>query len=204
MSFNAQSQLTKLSNTAILAANNDNNNNNNVLPSLTEQMNTRAFWAFVIITIIVLAICFYLFYKGKAEMVGSRPVGVWSWLDNSSFVYVLFTIVGFLIAYSTYRACACCGVTKENESNLIKIVFGMEAVLMIVWFYYFYRNIHYNNAFWASLALLAASLVQFYMIWRVDRIAAYCHVPVVLLLAALAWASYKARANNTDATKARK
>lgn len=108
------------------------------------------------------------------------------------------------MAYSTYRACICCGAARTNDGNLIKVMFGIEAILLIVWFYYFYKNIHYNNAFFASLALLAASLVQFYLLWKVDRVAAYCQIPIVLLIACVCYAAWKARSNNTNTAETRK
>jgi hypothetical protein len=177
-----------------------------VLPNFKNQLCSRVLWTYLILGLVLLAIVFYIFATAKADAaqyIGARPSGVPGFVDNSWFIYVVISIVGVLYVYGMYRAYIAAG-KSEVTKYMLNLAFFATAVLIIIWFYQFYRNGKINAnldtntnqgnrlPFYIAISIIGLLLVQFFMFWKTgDRMAAYTLVPLVVVISLFAWASWE-------------
>lgn len=177
-----------------------------VLPNFKNQLCSRVLWTYLILGLVLLAVVFYIFATAKADAsqyIGTRPSGVPGFVDNSWFIYVVISIVGVLYVYGMYRAYIAAG-KSEATKYMLNLAFFATAVLVIIWFYQFYRNGKLNanldtntNAgnrlpFYIAISIIGLLLVQFFMFWKTgDRMAAYTLVPLLVVISLFAWASWE-------------
>jgi hypothetical protein len=92
---------------------------------------------------------------------------------------------------------------------MLNLAFFATAVLIIIWFYQFYRNgkINASNSiaenpegqgsgnrlpFYLAISIIGLLVVQFYLFWQTgDRMAAYTLVPILVIISLFAWASWE-------------
>jgi hypothetical protein len=177
-----------------------------VLPNFKNQLCSRVLWTYLILGLVLLAVVFYIFATAKADAaqyIGARPAGVPGFVDNSWFIYVVISIVGVLYVYGMYRAYIAAG-KSEATKYMLNLAFFATAVLIVIWFYQFYRNGKINanldvntNAgnrlpFYIAISIIGLLLVQFFMFWKTgDRMAAYTLVPLLVIICLFAWASWE-------------
>lgn len=176
-----------------------------ILPDLREQLCSRVLWTYLILGVVLLAVCFFFFATAKADVaqyIGTRPSSFPGFVDNPWFIYFVVSIVGVLFVYGMYRGYV--AATTEASRNMLNIVFVIIATLIIIWFYQFYRNgklnanldpnTGYGNrlCFFIAVALLVLLVLQFFLLWRTgDRLAAYTVVPLLVLIGLFTWASWE-------------
>ncbi len=177
-----------------------------VLPNFKNQLCSRVLWTYLILGLVLLAVVFYIFATAKADAaqyIGARPSGVPGFVDNSWFIYVVISIVGVLYVYGMYRAYIAAG-KSEATKYMLNLAFFATAVLIIIWFYQFYRNGKINAnldtntnqgnrlPFYIAISIIGLLLVQFFMFWKTgDRMAAYTLVPLLVIICLFAWASWE-------------
>lgn len=183
-----------------------------ILPDFRSQLCSRVLWTYLILGLVLLAIVFYIFATAKADVplyIGVRPSGVPGFVDNPWYIYFVISIVGVLYVYGMYRAYIAAG-KSEATKYMLNLVFFAVAVLIIIWFYQFYRKgkINANNdavtnpegqgdvgnrvCFYIAIAILALLVVQFYLFWQTgDRMSAYTVVPLIVVISLFAWASWE-------------
>lgn len=175
------------------------------IPEFKAQLCSRVLWTYLILGIILLAVCFYFFAIAKADVmqyIGTRPSGVPGFVDNPWFIYVVITIVGVLYVYGMYRGYI--AASSEASRNMLNIVFLIVAALIIIWFYQFYRNGKLNaqidsntgygnrTPFFIAIAIIVLLVLQFFLFWQTgDRLAAYTVVPLLVIISLFAWASWE-------------
>jgi hypothetical protein len=182
-----------------------------ILPDFRSQLCSRVLWTYLILGLVLLAIVFYIFATAKADVplyIGIRPSGVPGFVDNPWYIYFVISIVGVLYVYGMYRAYIAAG-KSEATKYMLNLVFFAVVVLIIIWFYQFYRKgkINADNSsttnpegqdagnrvcFYIAIAILALLVVQFYLFWQTgDRMSAYTVVPLVVVISLFAWASWE-------------
>lgn len=177
-----------------------------VIPNFKNQLCSRVLWTYLILGLVLLAIVFYIFATAKADVgqyIGTRPAGVPGFVDNSWFIYVVISIVGVLYVYGMYRAYIAAG-KSEATKYMLNLAFFATAVLIVIWFYQFYRNGKLNAVvdpttnqgnricFYIAISIIVLLVLQFYMFWKTgDRMAAYTLVPLVVVISLFAWASWE-------------
>ena len=175
-----------------------------LVPPFKEQTSSKIFWTYIITSVIVLIVCFYMFQQAQTKGIAStRPVGAPTWLDSAGVMYTLVTISGVLLGYSTYRAYTAMKATGCGHTNVVNVLFALQAILLITWFYYFYMKPSYQSAYYTSLALTAVGAVQTAMLFykSADKTAAWASVPILLVSAVFAWGSYKVSSATTAGTR---
>jgi hypothetical protein len=185
-----------------------------ILPDFRSQLCSRVLWTYLVLGLVLLAIVFYIFATAKADVpvyIGVRPSGVPGFVDNPWYIYFVISIVGVLYVYGMYRAYIAAG-KSEATKYMLNLVFFAVVVLIIIWFYQFYRKGKINaNAsvdgstlneegqgagnricFYLAISIIALLVVQFYMFWQTgDRMSAYTVVPLVVVISLFAWASWE-------------
>jgi hypothetical protein len=184
-----------------------------IIPSFRSQLCSRVLWTYLVLGLVLLAVVFYIFATAKADTafyIGVRPSGVPGFVDNPWFIYFVISIVGVLYVYGMYRAYIAAG-KSEATKYMLNLVFFATAVLVIIWFYQFYRNGKINasnNAhagenvegqgygnrlpFYIAISIIVLLVVQFYLFWQTgDRMSAYTIVPLLVIICLFAWASWE-------------
>jgi hypothetical protein len=177
-----------------------------IIPSFRSQLCSRVLWTYLVLGLVLLAVVFYIFATAKADAaqyIGIRPSGVPGFVDNSWFIYVVISIVGVLYVYGMYRAYIAAG-KSEATKYMLNLAFFATAVLIIIWFYQFYRNGKLNAnidpetdagnrlPFYIAISIIGLLLLQFFMFWKTgDRMAAYTLVPLLVIICLFAWASWE-------------
>jgi hypothetical protein len=190
-----------------------------ILPDFRSQLCSRVLWTYLVLGLVLLAIVFYIFATAKADVpvyIGVRPSGVPGFVDNPWYIYFVISIVGVLYVYGMYRAYIAAG-KSEATKYMLNLVFFAGVVLIIIWFYQFYRKgkinasaslvndqglpVGYNVegqgagnriCFYLAISIIALLVVQFYMFWQTgDRMSAYTVVPLVVVISLFAWASWE-------------
>jgi hypothetical protein len=188
-----------------------------ILPDFRSQLCSRVLWTYLVLGLVLLAIVFYIFATAKADVpvyIGVRPSGVPGFVDNPWYIYFVISIVGVLYVYGMYRAYIAAG-KSEATKYMLNLVFFAVVVLIIIWFYQFYRkgkinasasvvgafqpdnNVEGQGAgnrvcFYLAISIIALLVVQFYMFWQTgDRMSAYTVVPLVVVISLFAWASWE-------------
>jgi uncharacterized membrane protein len=177
-----------------------------IIPNFKNQLCSRVLWTYLILGLVLLAIVFYIFATAKADVaqyIGTRPAGVPGFVDNPWFIYVVISIVGVLYVYGMYRAYIAAGKSEATKYMLNLGLFA-TAVLIVIWFYQFYRNGKINATvdpqsgagnrlcFYIAISIIVLLVLQFYMFWKTgDRMAAYTLVPLVVVISLFAWASWE-------------
>ena len=181
-----------------------------ILPDFRSQLCSRVLWTYLILGLVLLAIVFYIFATAKADVplyIGVRPSGVPGFVDNPWYIYFVISIVGVLYVYGMYRAYIAAG-KSEATKYMLNLVFFAVAVLIIIWFYQFYRKGKLNAdngaenpegqgagnrvCFYIAIAIIALLVVQFYLFWQTgDRMSAYTVVPLIVVISLFAWASWE-------------
>jgi hypothetical protein len=177
-----------------------------ILPNFKNQLCSRVLWTYLILGLVLLAIVFYIFATAKADVsqyIGTRPAGVPGFVDNPWFIYFVISIVGVLYVYGMYRAYIASG-KSEATKYMLNLAFFATAVLIVIWFYQFYRNGKLNAIvnpdtnqgnrlpFYIAISIIVLLVLQFYMFWKTgDRMAAYTLVPLVVVISLFAWASWE-------------
>jgi hypothetical protein len=189
-----------------------------ILPDFRSQLCSRVLWTYLVLGLVLLAIVFYIFATAKADVpvyIGVRPSGVPGFVDNPWYIYFVISIVGVLYVYGMYRAYIAAG-KSEATKYMLNLVFFAVVVLIIIWFYQFYRKGKINASayaptavppsdlneegqgagnricFYLAISIIALLVVQFYMFWQTgDRMAAYTVVPLVVVISLFAWASWE-------------
>jgi magnesium-transporting ATPase (P-type) len=175
-----------------------------LIPSLKDQTQSKIFWTYIITSVIVLIICFYMFQHAQTKGTNStRPVGSPTWLDSTGVIYTLVILSGVLLGYSTYRSYTVMKASGCGNTNVVNALFALQAMLLITWFYYFYMKPSYKSAYYASLALTAVSAAQTAMLFykSTDVTASWASAPFLLVSCALAWGSNKVSSGKTLGTK---
>ena len=176
-----------------------------VAHELKMQLCSRILWTYLILGLVLLAVCFYFFATAKADIqkyIGTRPDGFPSFVDNPWFIYVVVSVGGVLFVYGMYRAYMAAG--HSTAKYALNIVFAIICTLIIIWFYQFYRlgklnadidtNTGYGNRvpFFIAVSLLVLLVLQFFLMWNTgDRLAAYTTVPLLVVIALFTWASWE-------------
>jgi hypothetical protein len=189
-----------------------------ILPDFRSQLCSRVLWTYLILGLVLLAIVFYIFATAKADVplyIGIRPSGVPGFVDNPWYIYFVISIVGVLYVYGMYRAYIAAG-KSEATKYMLNLVFFATAVLIIIWFYQFYRNGKINAAnnsstsdsgpvenpegqgygnrlpFYIAISIIGLLVAQFYLFWQTgDRMSAYTIVPILVIICLFAWASWE-------------
>ncbi len=192
-----------------------------ILPDFRSQLCSRVLWTYLILGLVLLAVVFYIFATAKADVpvyIGVRPSGVPGFVDNPWYIYFVISIVGVLYVYGMYRAYIAAG-KSEATKYMLNLVFFAVAVLIIIWFYQFYRKGKLNASndvaggivsgpggvntavdagegnricFYLAISIIALLVVQFYLFWQTgDRMSAYTVVPLVVVISLFAWASWE-------------
>lgn len=190
-----------------------------ILPDFRSQLCSRVLWTYLILGLVLLAIVFYIFATAKADVplyIGVRPSGVPGFVDNPWYIYFVISIVGVLYVYGMYRAYIAAG-KSEATKYMLNLVFFAVVVLIIIWFYQFYRKGKINASaaipdgsggytgnnvdgegngnrvcFYIAIAIIALLVVQFYLFWQTgDRMSAYTVVPLIVVISLFAWASWE-------------
>ena len=185
-----------------------------ILPDFRSQLCSRVLWTYLILGLVLLAIVFYIFATAKADVplyIGIRPSGVPGFVDNPWYIYFVISIVGVLYVYGMYRAYIAAG-KSEATKYMLNLVFFAVVVLIIIWFYQFYRKGKLNASasidgstnneegqgdgnricFYLAISIIALLVVQFYLFWQTgDRMSAYTVVPLVVVISLFAWASWE-------------
>jgi hypothetical protein len=174
------------------------------VPPVSMQVCSRTLWTYLVLGLILLAVCFYFFALSKSDVatyIGTRPDGFPGFVDNPWFIYVAVSIVGVLFVYGMYRGYMAAG-TKTTKLTL-NIVFGLIAVLIVIWFYQFYINGKINACmgangyssrvpFFIAISILVLLVVQFVLLWNTgDRLAAYTVIPLLVAISLFTWASWE-------------
>ncbi len=172
---------------------------------IRKQLCSRVLWTYLVLGVILLAICFYFFALAKSDEVkyiGTRPDGFPGFVDNPWFIYVTVSIVGVLFVYGMYRGYM--AASTDLARYALNTVFVVIAVLIVIWFYQFYLNgvvsVEVNSAtghssrtpFFIAVSLLALLVLQFIMLWNTgDRLAAYTVIPLLVVISLFTWASWE-------------
>lgn len=174
------------------------------VPEMKVQVCSRTLWTYLILGLILLAVCFYFFALAKSDIatyIGTRPDGFPGFVDNPWFIYVAVSIVGVLFVYGMYRGFM--ASSNKTAKLTLNIVFGLIAVLIVIWFYQFYINGKINACmgvngyssrvpFFIAISLIALLVVQFVLLWNTgDRLAAYTVIPLLVAISLFAWASWE-------------
>jgi hypothetical protein len=178
-----------------------------VTGELKDQLCSRILWTYLVLGIVLLAVCFYFFATAKSDVstyIGTRPSGVPGFVDNPWFVYTVVTIVGVLFVYGMYRGYI--AAKHSSARYALNLVFAFIATLIIVWFYNFYMkgklmayistepNTGNGNRtpFFIAISLIVLLVLQFFLLWNTgDRLAAYTVVPLLVAISLFAWASWE-------------
>lgn len=182
-----------------------------IIPSFRSQLCSRVLWTYLVLGLVLLAVVFYIFATAKADYayyIGVRPSGVPGFVDNPWFIYFVISIVGVLYVYGMYRAFIAAG-KSEATKYMLNLAFFATAVLIIIWFYQFYRNgkINASNSqtenlegqghgnrlpFYIAISIIGLLVIQFYLFWQTgDRMSAYTLVPILVIISLFAWASWE-------------
>jgi hypothetical protein len=181
-----------------------------IIPSFRSQLCSRVLWTYLVLGLVLLAVVFYIFATAKADYVyyiGVRPSGVPGFVDNPWFIYFVISIVGVLYVYGMYRAFIAAG-KSEATKYMLNLAFFATAVLIIIWFYQFYRKGKLNGdngtdnpqgqgngnrlPFYIAISIIGLLVVQFYLFWQTgDRMSAYTLVPLLVVISLFAWASWE-------------
>ena len=169
------------------------------------QLCSRVLWTYLILGLVLLAVVFYFYATAQADSqkyIGTRPSGVPGFVDNDWFTYIVISIGGVLFVYGMYRGYM--AADSDASRNMLNIVFAIIAVLIIIWYYQFYRNgkvssntdpnTGYANrtCFFIAVSLLVLLVLQFFLLWRTgDRLAAYTVVPLLVVISLFTWASWE-------------
>lgn len=179
------------------------------IPEFRSQLCSRILWTYLILGLVLLAVCFYFFASAKADVaqyIGTRPDSMSAFVDNPWFIYITVSIVGVLYVYGMYRAYIAC----ENDSTrtMLNVAFAVIVALIIIWFYQFYRNGKLNaqpqshntggtdeygnrTPFFIAVAILVLLVVQVFLVWKADYVAAICFCILIILIALFAWQSWE-------------
>ena len=179
------------------------------IPEFRSQLCSRILWTYLILGLVLLAVCFYFFASAKADVaqyIGTRPASMSAFVDNPWFIYIAVSIVGVLYVYGMYRAYIAC----ENDSTrtMLNVSFAVIVALIVIWFYQFYRNgklnaaLHPHDAggaeeygnrtpFFIAVAILVLLVIQIFLAWKADYIAAICFSVLLILIALFAWQSWE-------------
>jgi tryptophan-rich sensory protein len=166
-----------------------------LVPPFKDQTASKSFWTYIIISVIILIVCFYMFQQAQSGGINtSRPVGCPNWVDSTGVVYMLVIISGVLLGYSTYRAYTAIVASGAGTTNMLNVVFALQAILMVTWFYYFYMKPSYKTAYYLGIGLTLVSVFQTGMLFykSADRTAAWSSVPFLLVAGGFTWASMQA------------
>jgi hypothetical protein len=172
---------------------------------LRKQLCSRVLWTYLVLGVILLAICFYFFALAKSDegkYIGTRPDGFPGFVDNPWFIYVTVSVVGVLFAYGMYRGYMAAG--SDVAKYALNTVFVVIAVLIVIWFYQFYLNGKVSadvndltghssrTPFFIAVSLLALLVLQFILLWNTgDRLAAYTVIPLLVVISLFTWASWE-------------
>lgn len=176
---------------------------------LRKQLCSRTLWTYLVLGLILLAVCFYFFALAKSDIalyIGTRPDGFPGFVDNPWFIYFAVSIVGVLFMYGMYRGY----MASDNKTSklALNLVFLVIAVLIVIWFYQFYINGKVNGCynpdanenngyssrapFFIAVSLLILLILQFIMLWNTgDRLAAYTVIPLLVVVSLFTWASWE-------------
>ena len=147
-----------------------------LVPPFKDQTASKSFWTYIIISVIILIVCFYMFQQAQSGGINtSRPVGCPNWVDSTGVVYMLVIISGVLLGYSTYRAYTAIVGSGAGSTNMLNVVFALQAILLVTWFYYFYMKPSYKTAYYLGIGLTLVSVYQSGMLFykSADRTAAW-------------------------------
>ena len=135
----------------------------------------KAIWAFIIVAILVLIICFFI---AKPELEWYREINKYGWLSNNWLMGVILIVVILLMSYSSYFAYC---VADESGKNMVIITFTLGLLILITWFIVFFKVKSFLNAFYLSMMLFFVSFIQIYFVWDISSNAGYGMIPYIVV-----------------------
>jgi tryptophan-rich sensory protein len=154
------------------------------IPGDDRMMISGSFWAYVVITVIVVLIIAMIAYDGYCL----RPIDPQSPLGNASMFFVGGFISMLLIIWAAYRGHISALVDRYRYALIFTYVISL--ILIIVWGYLFFDQQNYKAAFLTSFVLILLTVWWIYILWPLDQIASSLLVLYLLWLIYLAYGSW--------------
>lgn len=174
------------------------------LPAMTAQLSDKALWGFVIIGVVVAAVCIFIFVQAEKdngnELITTNANGTLNALDNIPLVSIVGTLGILSSAYASYRAYKSYEGDAEAtaKQGMVGFLFVANVFLTAVWFNSFYVSSaaasdpsQTPTAAALGIALTSGLLVA--MFWQSDRVCAGMAAFNCVLALVGAWISYRLR-----------
>jgi len=143
---------------------------------------SRKLWAYIIIAIVVICICFGIMRMGSDI---PFPNGTPNFISNEAIMYSITSISVLMLAYGAYLASS--QASDNTARNSVDILFGCQMLGIILWFYYYYCNSSPKISKWISGIILVSSL---YFTFKCKDMSRYSSIPYLLFSMSICWASF--------------
>ena len=141
-----------------------------------EQVSDKILWVYIIVAVIILIILFWI--AGSASTY-FNSLNKPTWTNAPAIWGTLMVIVVLILAYANFKAFRVANAAYRN--NIIVTVI-IQAILLIAWFWVFYKTENPMNAFYIALVLLLVTLWQLFVLYRVDPAAGWMALPFLVWL----------------------
>lgn len=149
----------------------------------SEMVRDRRFYYFLIAVFLIAGIGGYMISETmKTEFYETLTKPIWA--PPPTAISVIWGILYFLIAYSTYRAYL---AGNEESRKMLLYIFAIQLFINLVWVYVFFYLKNPKAARLIILLLLAMILIQGTYMYSLDPMATYAFIPYFLWVA---FASY--------------
>lgn len=146
---------------------------------ISPNIQRNAFWGYLFVILITLLIAGTLGGISNTSSEKYRPV--YALPQNVAFliwfVALVFLAVG--VYYGTFH-------TNAMTAGLLNILFMLQLVFFVIWFFVYNRFGDYNSAFWAGIILFILGLATLFFLWNAGQMQGS-----ILVLLYLIWVGYQ-------------
>lgn len=125
-------------------------------------------WPFILVSILVLIICFYISYP---EAGWYQELNNYSWSSNMLVMGIILAVIVIIMACCTaigYR-----DSKNDDDKQGVLFTYVASSLVLIMWFYVFYNAKNLDNAFYIGVVFLFIAFVQTYYVWKANTLAGY-------------------------------
>lgn len=158
---------------------------------VTDTFKDKFLWMFILVAIVIVCLCFGIAYN-EADWYSN--LNNWTWASSMMWVSIILFIIVLIVAYCSYLGYN--SAADDTTKGWILATFFATLLILMVWFYVFFKAKTLDNAFYVSILFLFVVFVQTYLIWSVNYKAGYGMILYALWAIFLASASWYVSANN--------
>lgn len=159
--------------------------------AITNDFKDKFLWMFILVAIVIICLCFGIAYN-EADWYSN--LNNWTWASSMMWVSILLVIIILIVSYCSYLGYN--SAKDDTTKGWILATFFATLLILLVWFYVFFKAKSLDNAFYVSILFLFVVFVQTFLIWKANTKAGYGMILYALWAIFLASASWYVSANN--------